>query len=79
MAVPKSFAVVRHGGTEELIVTTSTRGRYGLAGPGVVLGGDLLDGSATSVDIGGSLALASADRLVPGPYEGLLVVVVQYN
>jgi hypothetical protein len=32
-----------------------------------------------SVNVGGQMSLASTDALVPGPYEGLLVVVVQYN
>lgn len=79
MAVPKTFTVVRNGGGEALTVFTNTTGQYGLAGDGVLMGGELVDGSAASVDIGGRLSLASADRLVPGPYEGLLVVVVQYN
>jgi hypothetical protein len=32
-----------------------------------------------SVNVGGALTLASAEPLVPGPYQGMLVVVVQYN
>jgi hypothetical protein len=32
-----------------------------------------------SVNVGGALNFASAERLQPGAYEGLLVVVVQYN
>jgi len=76
MAVPQTFNVIRTGGTETLTVKTNTNSD--LAGNGVVLGGE--PGSdSMSINVGGSLALASADPLVPGPYEGLLVVVVQYN
>lgn len=77
--VPPSFAVVRAGGSESLTVDTVTQGDFAVAGSGVLLGGGMMGDSATSVDIGGKLALASADHLVPGPYGGLLVVVVQYN
>ena len=77
--VPPSFAVVRAGGSESLTVDTVTHGDLAVAGSGVLLGGGMIGDSATSVDIGGKLALASADHLVPGPYDGLLVVVVQYN
>jgi hypothetical protein len=79
MAVPESFKVIRSGGTEALTVTTNTNGEYGLSGGGVVLGGTVMNGDTMSVNIGGAVSLASADRLVPGPYKGLLVVVVQYN
>jgi len=72
--VPESFTVVRSGGEETLIVKTNTNAEYSIGNGDVVLNGD-----AMSVDIGGSLALASAQNLVPGPYEGMLVVVVQYN
>lgn len=77
MAVPETFKVIRTGGTEALTVKTSTNLEYD-AGNGVVLGGSL-NSDTMSVNVGGALSLASADRLVPGPYEGLLVVVVQYN
>ena len=77
MAVPESFKVIRTGGTETLTVKTNTNAEYNLAGNGVVLGG--VNADTMSVNVGGSLSLASADPLVPGPYEGLLVVVVQYN
>lgn len=77
MAVPESFKVIRAGGTETLTVKTNTNSEYGVSGNGVVLGSANTD--TMSVNVGGSLALASNDPLVPGPYEGLLVVVVQYN
>jgi hypothetical protein len=79
MSVPESFTVVRAGGTESLTVKTSTNSEFGLGGDGVMLGGSTMNGNTMSVNVGGALALASTDRLVPGPYEGLLVVVVQYN
>jgi len=78
MAVPESIQVVRTGGTETLTVKTNTNSQYNLGGNGVVLGGGQ-NADTMSVNVGGSLALASNDSLVPGPYEGLLVVVVQYN
>jgi len=78
MAVPETFKVIRTGGTESLTVRTNTQSEYDVAGNGVVLGGGL-NANTMSVNVGGSLALASAEHLVPGPYEGLLVVVVQYN
>ncbi|MFC3070196.1 DUF4402 domain-containing protein [Phenylobacterium soli] len=78
MAVPETFKVIRTGGTETLTVKTNTNSEYDLAGNGVVLGGGL-NADTMSVNVGGKLAMASADQAVPGPYEGLLVVVVQYN
>lgn len=77
MAVPETFKVIRTGGTETLTVSTNTNSEYGLAGNGVVLGGQNSD--TMSVNVGGSLSMAANDQAVPGPYEGLLVVVVQYN
>ncbi|WP_374468536.1 DUF4402 domain-containing protein [Phenylobacterium sp.] len=78
MAVPESFTVVRTGGTEALTVRTNTQAELGLEGDGVVLGG-VMGSNTMSVNVGGALSLASAERLEPGAYEGLLVVVVQYN
>lgn len=78
MAVPETFKVIRTGGTEALTVKTSTNSEYDLANNGVVIGGGQL-ADTMSVDVGGSIALASAGPLVPGPYAGMLVVVVQYN
>lgn len=69
MAVPETFRVVRDGGTEALTVKTSTS----------AASGDLMNGDTMSVNVGGNVNLASGDGLVPGPYNGLLVVVVQYN
>jgi hypothetical protein len=79
MAVPETFKVIRTGGTETLTVKTNTNSsEYNVAQNGVILGGGLT-GDTMSVNVGGSLSLASAGPLVPGPYEGMLVVVVQYN
>ncbi|HEV2531481.1 DUF4402 domain-containing protein [Phenylobacterium sp.] len=79
MAVPATFQVMRSGGTETLTVKTNTNSQYGLAGNGVVLGGSVMNADTMSVNVGGTVTLASNDQAVPGPYEGLLVVVVQYN
>jgi hypothetical protein len=79
MAVPTQFRVIRSGGTEALTVITNTDVEVGLDGSQVLLGGEVLSGSTMSVNVGGVLAVASSDRLVPGPYEGMMVVVVQYN
>jgi hypothetical protein len=78
MAVPTSFRVIRSGGTEALTVITNTNVELGLES-NQLLGGDVLSGGTMSVNVGGVLAVASSDRLVPGPYEGMMVVVVQYN
>jgi hypothetical protein len=51
---------------------------YDVGGNGVILGGGATS-DTMSVNVGGALTLASAEPLVPGPYEGMLVVVVQYN
>lgn len=77
--VPESFTVVRSGGQETLTVKTNTNVEYGIGRGDVVLGGAILNGNTMSVDIGGALSLASGGALIPGPYEGMLVVVVQYN
>jgi len=79
MAVPESFTVLRTGGTEALTVKTNTNMEYGLSGDGVVLGGAVMGGNTMSVNVGGSIPLASTSQASPGAYEGLLVVVVQYN
>jgi hypothetical protein len=78
MAVPQTFQVTRTGGAETLTVKTNTNSEYGVGGNGVVLGGGQ-NADTMSVNVGGSLSLASNDPLVPGSYDGLLVVVVQYN
>lgn len=79
MAVPASFRVVRSGGTETLTVVTNTNVEVGLDDSQVLLGGEVLAGNTMSVNVGGVLAVASSENLVPGPYEGMMVVVVQYN
>lgn len=79
MAVPESFTVVRTGGTEALTVKTNTNSEFGLSSDGVVLAGAIMGGNTMSVNVGGAISLASAEPLAPGAYEGLLVVVVQYN
>jgi hypothetical protein len=78
MAVPESFTVVRNGGTEALTVRTNTNAELGVSNGGVVLGG-VLGGNSMSVNVSGAVSLASAGNVEPGAYEGLLVVVVQYN
>lgn len=79
MAVPQSFTVVRAGGTEALTVKTNTNAEFGLSSDGVVLAGAIMGGNTMSVNVGGAISLASSEPLAPGAYEGLLVVVVQYN
>ena len=62
-----------------MTVKTSTNTEFGVGSDGVMLGGTAMNGNTMSVNVGGALTVASNERLVPGPYEGLLVVVVQYN
>lgn len=76
---PESFTVVRNGGQESLTVKTNTNAEVPLGKGDAGFGGAIMNGNTMSVDIGGALNLASAQNLVPGQYEGLLVVVVQYN
>jgi hypothetical protein len=78
-SVPESFQVVRTGGTEALTVTTNTNAAFGVSGDAGMLAGTVMNGNTMSVNVGGAISLASAGPLVPGPYEGLLVVLVQYN
>ena len=78
-AAPESFTVVRNGGQESLTVKTNTNAEVPLGKGDAGFGGAILNGNTMSVDIGGALNLASAQNLVPGQYQGLLVVVVQYN
>jgi hypothetical protein len=78
MAVPESFQVIRTGGTETLTVKTNTNLEYA-PGPGGVVVGGALSADTMSVNVGGALNLASAGELAPGAYQGLLLVVVQYN
>jgi hypothetical protein len=77
MAVPESFRVVRTGGTEALTVKTNTNVEYNVAPDGLIVGGSASE--TMSVNVGGALNLASSDKPAPGAYQGLLVVVVQYN
>ncbi|WP_411287594.1 DUF4402 domain-containing protein [Phenylobacterium sp.] len=79
MQVPASFKVVRTGGTEALTLTTNTNVEHGIADQGNVLGGTVAGSDTMSVNVGAALALASAGPLVAGPYQGVLVLVVQYN
>ena len=79
MQVPASFKVVRTGGTDALTVTTNTNVERGISDQGNVLGGTLVGSDTMSVNVGAALALASAGPLVAGPYQGVLVLVVQYN
>jgi hypothetical protein len=79
MAVPASFEVIRNGGTEGLIVKTTTDTDLRLADGGVVVGGTDLNDGTMSVKVGGLVTLASANNVAPGPYQGTLVVLVQYN
>lgn len=78
-AVPASFKVIRSGGTETLTVRTNTETEFGLTSDGMPLSGTIMNADTMSVNVGNSVALASTGGIVPGPYEGLLVVVVQYN
>jgi hypothetical protein len=78
MAVPTSFQVIRSGATEGLTVTTTTDANLQLSRGGVVLGGPGLADGAFSVKVGGLVALGGG-AISPGPYEGLVVVLVQFN
>jgi hypothetical protein len=75
VAAPDSIFMVRAGGLEMLIAIMTSEGAYA-----EILGLDTLlaPGGILSVDLGGEIS-AGTDQLTPGEYQGLMVVVVQYN
>ena len=75
VAVPQNFDVTRSGGDETLTVATSTD-LSGLTGSQLLT--TSVGGAGTlSFNVGGRVNVGT--NLIPGEYEGLLVVTAQYN
>ncbi len=76
VAVPQNFDVTRNGGNETLNVATTTD-LTSLAGS-QLLSTSIGGGAGTlSFNVGGRINIG--ENVVPGAYEGLLVVTAQYN
>ncbi len=75
VAVPQNFDVTRSGGNETLTVATTTD-LSSLTGSQLLTSS--VGGAGTlSFNVGGRINIGS--NVVPGEYEGLLVVTAQYN
>jgi hypothetical protein len=73
LAVSPTLDATRTGTQEKLLVRT-----FGGSADSIVLGGPLRANGALSVDVGGRVALAGRS-VSPGSYQGLLMVIAQYN
>ena len=73
LAVSPTLDATRTGTQEKLLVRT-----FGGSSDSIVLGGPLRANGALRVDVGGRVALAGRN-LSPGSYQGLLMVIAQYN
>jgi hypothetical protein len=73
LAVSPTLDATRAGTQEKLLVRT-----FGGLSDSIVLGGPLRANGALSVDVGGRVALAGRS-VSPGAYQGLLMVIAQYN
>ncbi|HEX6860301.1 MAG TPA: hypothetical protein VF138_08930 [Caulobacteraceae bacterium] len=75
LAVPQTFQVISTKTGQTVTMVTTTSGDYAaIAGLQTLLS----SGGTLSVDLGGAIHITS-DQLLQGEYEGLLVVVAQYN
>jgi hypothetical protein len=78
VTAPGSFMVMRVQGADSMMVRTNPGAEFGVMGDGVLMGGALMGGWASSVDVGRQLWTAAT---APGAALGqpTLVVTVQYN
>ncbi len=78
VTAPGSFMVMKVEGADSMMLRTSANADFGVMGDGVLMGGALMGGWATSVDVGRAFA---ANQVVSAPSvnQSTLVVVVQYN
>jgi hypothetical protein len=74
LAVPEAIDMTNASGEQSLTVVTNADGSYAVP----VLQGVLSSEGVLSVNVGGALQVA-AEKLQPGEYRGVLVVVAQYN
>lgn len=75
LAVPQTFKVISTATGETVTVVTTTSGDYAAI---TGLQSLLSSGGQLSIDVGGAIHIIT-DELRPGDYEGLLVLVAQYN
>jgi hypothetical protein len=73
LAVSPTLEATRDSTQQKLVVQT-----FGGGSSSTVLGGALRADGALSVDVGGRVALAGRS-VSPGAYQGLLMVIAQYN
>ena len=73
LAVSPTLDATRTNTQQTLVVQT-----FGGSAASSVLGGGLRNNGALSVDVGGRVALAGRS-VSPGAYQGLLMVIAQYN
>jgi hypothetical protein len=73
LAVSPTLDATRTASQQKLVVQT-----FGGTTASTVLGGELRANGALSVDVGGRVALAGRS-VSPGAYQGLLMVIAQYN
>jgi hypothetical protein len=74
LAVPEAIDMTNTDGEQTLTVVTNADGSYSVP----IMQGTLSSDGVLSVDVGGTLQVA-AEKLQPGEYRGVLVVVAQYN
>jgi len=74
LAVPQAIDMTNSNGEQSLTVVTNADGSYAVP----IMQGTLSSQGVLSVNVGGTLQVA-ADKLQPGEYRGILVVVAQYN
>lgn len=74
LAVPEAIDMTNTDGEQTLTVVTNADGSYAVP----IMQGTLSSDGVLSVDVGGTLQVA-AEKLQPGEYRGVLVVVAQYN
>jgi hypothetical protein len=73
LAVSPTLDATRTNTQQTLVVQT-----FGGSATSTVLGGDLRANGALSIDVGGRVALGGRS-VSPGAYQGLLMVIAQYN
>jgi hypothetical protein len=79
VTAPGSFTVMRMKGADSMTVKTNPSAEFGVMGDGVLMGGALMGGWASSVDVGRQVWTATATPTAPTLGQPTLVVTVQYN
>lgn len=79
VTAPGSFMVMRTQGADSMMLKTNPAAEFGVMGDGVLMGGSLLGGWASSIDVGRQVWTASAVGPTSIAAQSTLVVLVQYN